>query len=109
MCVLLELITGFTEYPTNLTLLLVESEIKALFRCGYWRSVIFSWMVNGLLFTDFPGAEEVLVNENGTRVSTLTIPAIQENNGTVVVCLAGSFGGSIKETPPVTLILMAGC
>ena len=103
-------IAGFSEFPASLTLLLVEYELRAMFRCGYQLSVILNWLVNGLPSGGFPGAEEVVANENGTRVSTLTIPAIQENNRTVVVCLAGFTEGAVdrEETPPVNLTLMTG-
>ena len=104
-------ITGFVEYPTNITLLLLEFEIRATFRCSHRSSVVLSWLVNGSPSGYFPGAEEILTNENGTslRGSTLTIPAIVENNGTVVMCLAIFIDGPAnEETPSVTLTLMAG-
>ena len=92
-------------------MLLLESEIRATFRCSHRSNVIFGWLVNGLPSGDFPGAEEVNTNENGTslKVSTITIPAIEENNGTVVMCLAIFIDGPAnEETPSVTLTVMAG-
>ena len=85
--------------------------MRATFRCSHHSSVILTWLVNGSPSGDFPGAEEVLTNENGNslRGSTLTIPAIEENNGTVVMCLAIFIDGPANEgTPSVTLTLMAG-
>ena len=45
-------------------------------------------------------------DSSGTRVDTLTIPAIPEYNGTEVVCVATFFDESPSEvTPPANLIV----
>ena len=47
-------------------------------------------------------------DSNGTRISTLTIPAIPEYNGIEVVCVATFFDESLRRevTPPADLIII---
>ena len=49
-----------------------------------------------------------IVNENGTIVHTLSIPARSEYNETEVVCLATFLDALPDKSPPVLLTLIAG-
>ena len=66
------------------------------------------WLLNGSssrLNRDI--LDGFILDSNGTRVDTLTIPAIPEYNGTEVVCVATFFDGSPREvTPPANLIII---
>ena len=66
-----------------------------------------SWQINGSSLRLYPDVVDGFVWEsNGTRVDTLTIPAIPQYNGTEVVCVANFFDGSPNEvTPPAHLII----
>lgn len=101
----------FTEYPSNITLP-VGSGTDAVFRCRHSTADYISWMVNELSHRHFP--EDIVTSSandhNGTLVSTLTIPARLQYNGTKVVCVAIFFSGSPTpiKTPPVILTVLAG-
>ena len=84
--------------PSNTTQS-VGSEAK--FRCRHQSTdAIIIWRVNGSSVSEFPGAVAVTVFNEGN----LTIPAIPENDGIEVVCLALFTDGRLpEETPPVTL------
>jgi hypothetical protein len=60
--------------------------------------------VNGLAIGQFPDIRPGSVNESGTIVYTLTIPAEPQYNGTVVECVAVFLDGSpTEETPAATI------
>ena len=67
-------------------------------------------MINGEFFQSgqFPGVVTDFVNENGTIVHTLSIPARSEYNETEVVCLATFLDAPPDKSPPVLLALIAG-
>ena len=51
--------------------------------------------------------DSFIQDSNGTRIETLTIPAIPEYNGTEVVCVATFVDRSPDEvTPPANLIII---
>ena len=75
-------------------------------RCRHMTSDahIISWRVNGLTVRQFSDIRTDFVNENGSIVYTLTIPAQPQYNGTVVECVAIFFDGSPTEvSPPATI------
>ena len=70
----------------------VGSEAK--FRCRHQSTdAIIIWRVNGSSASEFPGAVAVTVFNEGN----LTIPAIPENDGIEVVCLALFTDGRLPE------------
>lgn len=81
------------------------SEDGAVFRCRHMMSGSIIWEINGLDLP--PGPTVQAIDENGTRVSTLTVPATLDYNGTQVVCVAFTSNGR-EETPSVTLTVIEG-
>ena len=76
------------------------------YRCRHTSSdADIIWRVNGLSVAQFPDIRSGSVNEDGTIVSTLTIPAEPQYNGTVVVCVAFFIDGSPPEVSPTATIL----
>ena len=77
--------TGFAEIPANVTV-----ELGAATPPSRCRHIILdahiTWSVNGSPSGLFHGIRRGFVNENGTIVHTLTIPAEPQYNGTVVEC-----------------------
>ena len=63
-----------------------------------------TWSVNGSPSGLFHGIRRGFVNENGTIVHTLTIPAEPQYNGTVVECVAVLFDGSLPEVSTAATI-----
>ena len=87
-------------------------ERDAVFRCRRQHVDAFiSWQINGSSSILYPDVVDGFIRDsNGTRVDTLTIPAIPEYNGTEVVCVANLFDGSpIEVTPPAHLIILELC
>ena len=101
-------VTGnFIEIPSPV-IIEVENgvEVNAVFRCRHQRlDAQIGWLMNGSssrLYRDVMDA--FIQDSNGTRVDTLTIPAIPEYNGTEVVCVATFIYGYPREvTPPAIL------
>ena len=76
------------------------------FRCRHTSSTFITWRVNGLAVGQFPDIRPGSVNESDNIiVSTLTIPAEPQYNGTVVECVAVLFNGSLPEVTPAAIIL----
>ena len=96
--------TGFVEIPANVTAGLGTATPPC--RCRHASSdVLITWRVNGLEIGRFPDIRPGSVNEDGNIVSTLTIPAEPQYNGTVVECVAVLFDGSPNEvSPPATIL-----
>ena len=81
-------------------------EMDAVFRCRHQRiEAEINWLINGSLSSVYRDVvDSFFLQSNGTRVDTLTIPAIPEYNGTEVVCVATFVGGAPHEvTPPASL------
>ena len=83
--------------------------MDAVFRCRHQRvDAAISWLINGSssrLYLDV--VDSFIRDSNGTRIETLTIPAIPEYNETEVVCMATFFDESPDEvTPPADLIII---
>ena len=100
----------FIEYPSNITL---PFGTVAVFRCRHSTANGIIWMVNELSEYDFPEdiVPDSIIDHNGTRVFTLTIPARLQYNGTEVVCVAIFLDGPVPRTlstPPVILTVLAG-
>ena len=88
--------------------------MNVVFRCRHQRiDTVIRWQINGSSSRLYPDVMDGFFRDsNGTRVDTLTIPAIPEYNGTEVVCVATFIDGSPRElTPPADLIItgMLGC
>ena len=87
----------------------IGMEVNAVFRCRHQRvDAAINWLINGSLSRLYPDVVDGFIRDsNGSRVDTLTIPAIPGYNGTEVVCVATFFDGSLRElTPPADLIIM---
>ena len=100
---------SFAESPSSVTIE-VENGVErcTVFRCRHQRlDAVITWQINGSSSRLYPDVVDGFAREsNGTRVDTLTIPAIPEYNGTEVVCVATFFDGSPNEvTPPAHLII----
>ena len=67
------------------------------------------WLINGSQFNNMkhPGVMSVFLNESGTIVNTLTIPATLRYDRTEVVCVAFTSNGR-EESPLATLTVIAG-
>ncbi len=101
---------NFIEIPSPVTIEVENGvEMDAVFRCRHQRvDAQIGWLINGSSSRLYPDiADGFIIESNGTRVDTLTIPAIPEYNGTEVVCVATFFDGSPREvTPPANLIII---
>ena len=101
---------NFIEIPSSVTVEIENGvEVNAVFRCRHQRiEVGIHWLINGSLSILYPDVVDSFIRDsNGTRVETLTIPAIPEYNGTEVVCVATFIDGSPSEvTPPANLIII---
>ena len=96
--------TGFAEVPANVTIELGAATPP--FRCHHTSSdALITWRVNGSPADRFPEIRSGSVNESGNIVSTLTIPAEPQYNGTVVECVAVLFNGFPNEVSPAATIL----
>ena len=105
---------GFAESPSSVTMEVENGvERNAVFRCRHQRSgAAISWQINGSSSTLYPDVVDGFIRDgNGTRVDTLTIPAIPEYNGTVVVCVAAFFDEPplYEVTPPADFIVLGMC
>ena len=75
------------------------------FRCRHMTSdAHISWRVNNSPSGRFSDIRPGSINEDGTIVDTLTIPAEPQYNGTVVECVAVFFDGSPTEVSPAATI-----
>ena len=105
-----KIILGFTETPSSVTIEVEHGvERDAVFRCRHQRiDALIIWQINGSTSRLYPDVVDGFVRDsNGSRVDTLTVPAIPEYNGTEVVCVATFFDGSPNEvTPPADLIIV---
>ena len=101
---------NFVEIPSSVTIELESGvEMDAVFRCRHQRmNAVISWLMNGSSSRrNRDIVDGFILDSNGTRVDTLTIPAIPEYNGIGVVCVATLFDGSPSEvTPPADLIII---
>ena len=97
--------TDFAEVPSSMTQSVELGTATPPFRCRHTSSdAIISWLVNDILSGQFSDIRSGSVNENGTIVYTLTIPAEPQYNGTVVECVAVFFDGSPTEVSPAATI-----
>ena len=107
--------SDFAESPSSVTIEIENGvERDAVFMCRHQHiDAAIWWKVNGSSSRQYRYAvDSFFWDSNGTRVDTLTIPAIPEYSGTVVVCVATYFGESpLEETPPaeLTIIGMLAC
>ena len=101
--------SGFAESPSTV-MIVVENgmERKAVFMCRHQHiDADISWRINGSSSRRYDDAVDGFIQDsNGTRVDTLTIPAIPEYNGTEVVCRATLDGSPLEVTPPADLIVI---
>ena len=102
---------NFIEIPSSVTVEVENGmEKDAVFRCRHQHfDAGITWQINGSsskLHTDV--VDSFIWDSNGTRIETLTIPAIPEYNVTEVVCVATVFDESLRRevTPPADLIIM---
>ena len=67
------------------------------------------WLINGTQYNNqkHPGVLSMFLNESGTIVNTLTIPATLRYDGTEVECVAITSNGR-EESPLATLTVIAG-
>ena len=107
--ILLGVTGNFIEIPSPATIEIVNGvEVDAVFRCRHQcLDAQIGWLINGSFSVLYRDVVDGFTRDNGTRVDTLTIPAIPEYNGTEVVCIATFFGGSPDEViPPADLIII---
>ena len=102
--------SGFVENPSSMTIEVEEGlQREAVFRCRHQHiDTVIGWQINRSTSRLYPDVvDSFIYDSNGTRVDTLTIPAIPEYNGTEVVCVANFFDGSPREvTPPAVFIVI---
>ena len=68
-----------------------------------------NWRLNRTkTIAQYTDVKSGMINETGTLVYTLTIPAIPKYNGTEVTCVAFFLDSSPELTPAVTLTIIAG-
>ena len=94
----------FAEIPANVTIELGTALPPC--RCRHTSSdALINWRVNGSSLGRFLNISSDFINENGNIVSTLTIPAEPQYNGTVVECVAVLLDGSLPQvSPPATIL-----
>ena len=83
----------------------------AVFRCRHMsQNADILWRVNESIPNQFPEIRTGDINEDGTVVNTLSIPARSEFSGTEVVCRASIDGSPpvIEMTDPVKLLILTG-
>ena len=102
---------NFIEIPSPVTIEIENGmEMDAVFRYRHQRiDAGISWLINGSSSRLYRDVMDYFIRESGgTRVETLTIPAIPEYNGTEVVCEATFFNESIRRevTHPADLIII---
>ena len=87
-----------------------EQQFHLHSRCRHTSSdAHISWRVNGSPVGRFPDIRSGSIDESGIIVSTLTIPAEPQYNGTVVECVAVFFDGPIPNlnvSPPATIFFV---
>ena len=102
---------NFIEMPLSVTIEVENGVVMdAVFRCRYQYTeaeIQIGWLVNRSSSRQYRDVVEgFILDNNGSRVDTLTIPAIPEYNGTEVICEPSLFGGSPPEvTPPAYLTI----
>ena len=108
MKLIVDVTRSFIETPSPVAIEVVE--MNAVFRCRHQHlEAGISWLMNGTSSKRYPDVVDGFIRDsNGTRIETLTIPAIPEYNGTEVVCVATIFDESLHRevTPPANLIIM---
>ena len=94
-------ILAFTETPSSLV---VGVGLNATFRCSHQNARFIGWKVNDsdLETAAFPNITE---NEVTNQMSILTVLALAEYNGTVIVCEALLRNGSLVPTSPALLLV----
>ncbi|MCG8621986.1 MAG: hypothetical protein MJE68_08340, partial [Proteobacteria bacterium] len=101
---------NFIEIPSSVTIEVENGvEMDAVFRCRHQCiEAGISWLMNGSSSRLHPDVVVGFIRDsNGTRIDTLTIPAIPQYNGTEIVCVATFIDGSPSEvTPPANLIVV---
>ena len=86
--------------------LIIEFEHAHNTTCHKNFNHIITWRVNGSPLGQFPDIRSGSIDENGSRVDTLTIPAEPQYNGTEVECLAVFLDGSPTEVTPIATIIL---
>ena len=103
---------NFIEIPSSVAIEVENGvEMDAVFRCRHDRlDAQIGWLINGSFSVIYPDVVDgFILDSHGTRVETLTIPALPEYNETEIVCVAAFFDGSPREaTPPADLIIIIG-
>ena len=100
------LFTGFTETPGNVSAPLGSGSVD--FNCS--GSVSLAFLVNGENVSSLPLSRGITVTvgpEGDTVSGVLTVPVIEENNNTVVVCRLKS--GELQSTSPLAVLTITDC
>ena len=97
-------VSAFNEAPAS-----QEAAIgsEAIFRCQHPAAFSLGWRVNGTFYIQgsIPDITLGFNTEDGNLVSTLTIVATVDYNGTRVACVASLTNGSTEISAPVLLIV----
>ena len=89
--------SGFVSTPTSVNATL---GFTATFNCSADAGVI-GWIVNGSLLTQL-GAQDISISQVA-MTSVLHVPATEEYNNTVMVCVLAILGGNDRYSDPAVL------
>ena len=89
--------SGFVSTPTSVNATLGSA---TTFNCSADAGVI-GWIVNGSLLTQL-GAQDISISQVA-MTSVLHVPATEEYNNTVMVCVLAILGGNDRYSDPAVL------
>ena len=93
---------GFLVSPAPLT---VAVGSEAVFQCQHLNADFITWRINGTAVRDFP--DIVSISHSGS-VSSLTITARPEYNGTMVECVAVILGSNVLQQTASASMMIQG-
>ena len=95
---------GFLVSPAPLT---VVVGTKAVFECQHLNADFVTWRINGTAVRDFPDITKIRHNSS---ISSLTITARPEYNGTMVECIAVIVGNTVlEEVASASMVIQGTC
>ena len=93
---------GFLISPAPL---IVAVGTEAVFQCQHLNSDYVTWRINGIALRDFPDIVDI---RHSGSVSSLTITACPEYNGTMVECVAVIVGNTVLQEVASALMVIQG-
>ena len=94
---------GFLVSPAPLT---VAVGTEAVFQCQHLNSDFVTWRINGIAVGVFPDIVDIHLSGS---ISSLTITARPEYDGTMVECVAGFLGSTVLDIAPASMMIQGRC